>query len=413
MKDLESIDFEITKSDETGAIISCSQQSALRLIHRLGASYKISSNLEKRPQLARLFASWSFHTLTNSTGRFRDITRAFLTLMRQRKRFATFLKEKDLGRSKFIDPLENQMEDADSAAGGEEGRFQFREVKASDLLSRVFGVQFDQRKRATGQRESAPMLEGIDFIVHGGIGDSGPFFANTIGMSDIAGFETRDFARPYQDPTLTLSPRIARAIVNMAAFNTGGVMLDPFCGLGTVLQEAVVLGYSAIGIDKNADIVSRAKTNLRWTLEEFLGGRTRGSTRVQIIRQDARRIHELALPRVDFIASEPILLPSFKKNPSSQEANYLINASEQIYDAALENLGPLLSSPNSRIALTTPTIIDSGGRAHSISIADSARRAGLSQFWPKSLRNRKTYPLRIESAKRKIVLRNLNLFSLN
>jgi len=411
VKDLESIDFEITESDETGAIISCSQQSALRLIHRLGASYKIARILKEPTvgEAVRLLElpyvdkfNW---TISGYNTNVPDIEEA-------KEEIRDFLKEKNLGRSKFIDPLTNQMEDADSDPRSEEGRFQFREVKASDLLSRVFGVHSDQRKRSKGQRESASMLEGIDFVVHGGIGDSGPFFADTIGMSDIAGFETRDFARPYQDPTLTLSPRIARAIVNMAAINTGGVMLDPFCGLGTFLQEAVVLGYSAIGIDKNADLVSRAKTNLRWTLEEFLTGGVRGSTRVQIIRQDARRIHELALPRVDFIASEPILLPSFKKNPSSREANYLINESEQIYEAALENLGPLLSSPNSRIALTTPTIIDSGGRAHSVSIADPARKAGLSQFWPKSLRNRKTYPLRIESAKKKIVLRNLNLFAL-
>ena len=42
----------------------------------------------------------------------------------------------------------------------------------------------------------------------------------------------------------------------------GGLVLDPFCGSGTVLLEAIISGRNAIGADANpiARLISRAKT---------------------------------------------------------------------------------------------------------------------------------------------------------
>ncbi len=57
------------------------------------------------------------------------------------------------------------------------------------------------------------------------------------------------------------NPQIARAILNSAALKKHSLVLDPFCGSGTTLVEAVHLGLSTIGADLNplATFVANAK----------------------------------------------------------------------------------------------------------------------------------------------------------
>ena len=57
-------------------------------------------------------------------------------------------------------------------------------------------------------------------------------------------------------------PQIPRSIIR-ALSNEGETVLDPFCGCGTTLVEAKLLGRSAIGVDLNpiATLISKAKTS--------------------------------------------------------------------------------------------------------------------------------------------------------
>lgn len=56
--------------------------------------------------------------------------------------------------------------------------------------------------------------------------------------------------------------RIPREILKSLDRPRGSVILDPFCGSGTVLLEAILLGHEAIGIDVNpiARLISKVKT---------------------------------------------------------------------------------------------------------------------------------------------------------
>ena len=56
--------------------------------------------------------------------------------------------------------------------------------------------------------------------------------------------------------------RIPTAVLDNFGLAEGSVILDPFCGSGTVLVEAMARGYQAIGIDVNpaARLIARAKT---------------------------------------------------------------------------------------------------------------------------------------------------------
>lgn len=62
----------------------------------------------------------------------------------------------------------------------------------------------------------------------------------------------------------SLSARMARALVNIASQgNTALKLLDPCCGMGTVLLEALDMGIDAYGCDINNTVVEDANNNLR------------------------------------------------------------------------------------------------------------------------------------------------------
>lgn len=63
-----------------------------------------------------------------------------------------------------------------------------------------------------------------------------------------------------------------RALINMCNLKKEAILLDPFCGSGTALVEAMLLHYTAVGIDNNpiACLSSRIKTLLLRTPVKYL-----------------------------------------------------------------------------------------------------------------------------------------------
>ncbi len=59
-----------------------------------------------------------------------------------------------------------------------------------------------------------------------------------------------------------LPAQIARALVNMVAA-PGDVLLDPCCGVGTVVAEALDMGIWAVGVEANPKLATRTVENLQ------------------------------------------------------------------------------------------------------------------------------------------------------
>ncbi|MCA1065828.1 RsmD family RNA methyltransferase [Rossellomorea sp. AcN35-11] len=70
--------------------------------------------------------------------------------------------------------------------------------------------------------------------------------------------------KPHSYST-ALSTRVARAVVNIAAPETEGIrMIDPCCGIGTVLVEALSMGINIVGSDRNPLIMDGVKENIAY-----------------------------------------------------------------------------------------------------------------------------------------------------
>jgi 16S rRNA G966 N2-methylase RsmD len=81
---------------------------------------------------------------------------------------------------------------------------------------------------------------------------------------DNAALWLRHQSKP-QNYSTALPTRVARALVNLAAGSEpqGKRLLDPCCGMGTVLVEAMSMGIDIEGFDINPLAVRGARTNLR------------------------------------------------------------------------------------------------------------------------------------------------------
>ena len=90
-----------------------------------------------------------------------------------------------------------------------------------------------------------------------------------IGVQDIDAYSKRDQARPARDAKVgMLPPKLAQILINLCGqLPENSTVLDPFCGTGVVLQEALLMGYRAYGTDINERMVDYTKKNLGWLLQ--------------------------------------------------------------------------------------------------------------------------------------------------
>ncbi len=82
------------------------------------------------------------------------------------------------------------------------------------------------------------------------------------------GFIERKFSerapskKPFFHPS-SLKPKLARCMVNLSRVSAGKLLYDPFCGTGTILIEASLMGFEAVGGDLQRRMAKGAKINLK------------------------------------------------------------------------------------------------------------------------------------------------------
>jgi tRNA G10 N-methylase Trm11 len=182
------------------------------------------------------------------------------------------------------------------------------------------------------------------------------YIARTMVIYDSVLQQYRDESRPYISKEISTSPKICRTLLNLAGARPGDTVLDPFCGTGTLLMEAAMLGMKCIGVDIDGDQVHGTKTNLIWF------GRDIGQrVEFDVFRGDARNLASLIHEQVDVVAFEPSLGPVSRKRPTAKEAEKTIKELTKLYREALTQIAQVLR-PDGRVAMTIPVIISKSGQ---------------------------------------------------
>jgi len=180
--------------------------------------------------------------------------------------------------------------------------------------------------------------------------ETGLYLSKTVAVYDSMLQQYRDESRPYISSEISTSPKICRTLLNFAGARSGDVVLDPFCGSGTLLMEAALLDMKCIGLDLDGNAVEGSRSNLLWL------GRDLGSQiNFRIYKGDASEADDLIKSKVDAIAFEPHLGPTYKDKPARVEAEKEMRSLTLLYRSVLKSLSKILRK-DGRIAMTIPVI---------------------------------------------------------
>jgi len=134
-------------------------------------------------------------------------------------------------------------------------------------------------------------------------------FPNTMGRTlAVQPFEKLshlDYGRPARDDRSgMLPPKLATMMINLARAKLDSKLLDPFCGSGTIIQQALLLGYkNVIGTDVSEKAIANTKQNLEWLQKQ-----SKKKFDYTIFQHDARKLSEKIKPNsIDTIITEPFL----------------------------------------------------------------------------------------------------------
>ncbi|WP_297508895.1 TRM11 family methyltransferase [Thermococcus sp.] len=188
-------------------------------------------------------------------------------------------------------------------------------------------------------------------------GDGSFLVGETVKVTDPFELKKLDVERPVQRPILSIPPRLARIMVNLTEVRRGS-FLDPFCGIGTVLQEFVLQGLNAYGSDRDEKRVKEAKRNLAWLRREF---RLKNSAHLEVC--DARKLKRCFRQRFDAIVTEPYLGKPLRRNPDRGEAIKLANELDRFYYSVFESFSDVLKR-NAKVVFVFPAYRLSDGRIY-------------------------------------------------
>lgn len=116
--------------------------------------------------------------------------------------------------------------------------------------------------------------EGYDFVI--GIAEGKALIGLTTQVQDADAWSGRDFGRPFRDAkTGMLPPKLARMMVNLAIGLEPleeSVLLDPFCGSGTVIMEAALMfpKLKLVGADIDTKQIAGSQENFKWLVRQAL-----------------------------------------------------------------------------------------------------------------------------------------------
>ena len=178
--------------------------------------------------------------------------------------------------------------------------------------------------------------------------------AESCGAQNISAYTVRDRHRPKRDAFVgMLPPKLAQIMINLAIEhtlqddNTPRTVLDPYCGTGTVLQEALLLGYVAHGTDLSDKMVDYSSQNLTWLATRF----NLNSSLFSVSQGDAMT-YQWRQP-IDAVICETYLGQPFSAPPSPDKLKEVVRNCDHIISSFLKNIHSQLR-PETPLCIAIP-----------------------------------------------------------
>ena len=237
--------------------------------------------------------------------------------------------------------------------------------------------------------------------------------AKTTAVQDIDAYSRRDFDRPFRDAFVgMLPPKLAQIMINLAVgeeslevgkrldlrseildgdknniansniknLNSQICVLDPFCGTGVVLQEALLMGYSAHGSDLSEKMVDYSTKNLQWLSSKY----KIQNTKYKIEQADATS-HSWDFSKSQgqgskiYVVCETYLGKPLTTLPSQSELSAIMNEANIIAKKFLENLARKIPA-GTKLCLALPAWVLGNGKFKHLQMLDQLTDLGYNRL---------------------------------
>jgi tRNA (guanine10-N2)-dimethyltransferase len=198
----------------------------------------------------------------------------------------------------------------------------------------------------------------------------------TVAVQDINAYAARDQGRPKRDARVgMLPPKLAQTIVNLGVGEAkAGVVLDPFCGTGVVLQEASLMGFEVYGSDLEQRMIDFTAKNLEWLATNFALPVPHNDVQLEVGDATAHQWK----PAPDFVACETYLGQPLSSWPAPEKLRQIIGTCNVIIEKFLRNISMQLA-PGAQLCLAVPAWRSPNGQLHHLSLLDHLEQMGYNR----------------------------------
>jgi tRNA G10 N-methylase Trm11 len=204
------------------------------------------------------------------------------------------------------------------------------------------------------------------------------FLGQTLTIQPFKELSFRDYGRPARDDhSGMLPPKLAQIMINLAQAQPQDIILDPFCGSGTILTEAVLAGYkNLIGSDISQKAIKDTEQNIKWIKSKF----SVPNFKLQLNTKSATDLPSIIKNQtIDAIITEPYLGPQRGRI----EVKKIKRELEALYTQSLRAFSQILK-PNGRVVIVWPVF--NRGRKQ-IFLSPQLEKFKIINPIPKSLRD--------------------------
>src|SRR5258708_5612508 len=271
----------------------------------------------------------------------------YFTFKRSKEFFQDYSGKKPFGVSIYsLDPSVRFKDEAQRIA------FLIKKVLQEQAQSvRAVLPQFPAQALSSVQvNENQLLQKGAEIVIISG--NQKVFIGKTLVVQNYEDYGRRDYQRPARDEKVgMIPPKVAQTMINLAGpLKPLDYILDPFCGSGTILQEAILMGYRAIGSDLEQKMIENSEKDLEWFRNRYHVA----PGRYKLFKANAAEI-SILLPnyQVAAIVTEGTLGPIYAKLPKKPEMQSNFKNLSKLYDQVFKEFKKFLAE-GSKVVISWP-----------------------------------------------------------
>ncbi|MFA6534385.1 MAG: hypothetical protein WCT37_04420 [Patescibacteria group bacterium] len=196
------------------------------------------------------------------------------------------------------------------------------------------------------------------------------YLGKTLAVQRFGEYSKFDYGRPGRDAESgMLPPKVAKIMINLGESKvrspesgensprSSSALLDPFCGSGTILQEASRLGYTnLIGSDISPKAIADTEANFNF-LNQADSHIPHTTYHIpQLYTLDAKELSAKIKPQsVDTIITEPFLGPALRGGEKPEKIKALVAELSALYLKSLAEFKKVLR-PAGRVVIIFPVL---------------------------------------------------------